>query len=160
MRSPLGAMLYAAATLVTAGSAVAQTATANSSAAAGEGSGQVVPSRELPPTLMFSIDELNEIRSRAATSQDQGTSGNPDAIENASLYLSTIVYYGPNDWTIWINGLPISPGQDFQSMKVTDIGPRFVELLVPLSAQGMRPVRLEPNQSFIVKSGAVVEGPW
>jgi len=132
-------------------------------AASDESTGGQTPDTALaaiPATIMFSIDELNEIQSRVATTGDDGASGNPDAIEKASLYLSTIVYYGPKDWTIWVNGLPISPGQDFQSFRITDIGPRFVELLVPLSAQGMRPVRLEPNQSFIVKSGAVVEGPW
>ncbi len=114
--------------------------------------------REIPETLMFSIDELNEIQSRASS----GAAGdrNVAAIESASLYLSTILYYGPKDWTAWVNGVPISPKEELGSFKITDIGPNFVELLVPLSAQGMRPVRLSPNQSFVVKSGAVVEGQW
>ena len=118
--------------------------------------------RKIPNSLMFTIDEINDIQSRMASSQetDDQKTGNTDAIENATLYLSTIVYYGPKDWTIWLNGKPISPGDEFPEFKVTEIGPRFVELLVPLSAQGMRPVRLEPNQTFIAKSGAVVEGPW
>jgi hypothetical protein len=118
--------------------------------------------RSIPDTLMFTIDELNEIRSRMA-SVGQGADGaqsTSDSIEDATLYLSTIVYSGPQDWIIWVNNVPIGPGQDFQSFKITDIGPRFVELLVPLSAQGMRPVRLEPNQTFVAKSGMVVEGPW
>jgi len=115
----------------------------------------------IPQTLMFSIDELNDIQSRAASVQtEEGERGNSNAIENTSLYLSTIVYTGPQDWTIWINGKPIGPRQDFEEFKITDIGPRFVELLVPLSAQGMRPVRLEPNQTFLTRSGTVVEGSW
>ena len=120
------------------------------------------PKPEIPSTLMFSIDELNDIQSRAASvnSADSDGADKGDAIENATLYLSTIVYYGPQSWTIWVNGKPISPGEEFKSFQITDIGPRFVELLVPLSAQGMRPVRLEPNQTFVAKSGAVVEGPW
>ena len=114
-----------------------------------------------PETIMFSIDELTEIRSRASVG-DSGDQGNApgSGIENASLYLSTIMYYGPNDWTIWVNGVPIGPGQDFQSFQVGQIGPRFVELMVPLSAMGMRPVRLSPNQTFVVKTGAIVEGAW
>ena len=112
-----------------------------------------------PDTLMFSIDDLNEIQSRIAGS---GSSEENDdsAIEEASLYLSTILYYGRDDWTAWINGVPISPGESFQSFTVTDIGPSYVELLVPLSAQGMRPVRLAPNQTFVTDTGTVVEGRW
>jgi hypothetical protein len=111
-----------------------------------------------PPfeSLMFAIDEYNDIQGRIANSStaDEGR----QAIEDASLYLSTIVYRGPKDWTVWINNVPIGPNQDFQSFQVTDITPAYVDLLVPLSAQGMRPVRLSPNQTFITKTGAVVEG--
>ncbi|MBY0511324.1 MAG: hypothetical protein K2P94_14370 [Rhodospirillaceae bacterium] len=121
--------------------------------------------QRIPDTLMFTTDELTEIQSRAPTSGGQG-GDNPDSrdrsseIENASLYLSTIVYYGPSDWTIWVNGVPVTQTQDFPDFRVTSIGPNFVELLVPLSARGMSPVRLSPNQSFITKSGTIVEGPW
>lgn len=115
--------------------------------------------RSIPDTLMFSIDELNDARTRAASAnRNEGERGARDAIEDATLYLSTILYYGPDEWTIWVNGSPITARQDFSSFEITSIGPDFVELLVPLSAQGMRPVRLSPNQTFVVQSGAVVEG--
>jgi hypothetical protein len=106
---------------------------------------------------MFSIDEYNEIQSRIAGAAEDGRKIDT-AIEDADLYLSTIVYNDPKDWTVWINGVPIGPNQDFQSFQVTSITPGYVELLVPLSAQGMRPVKLAPNQTFITKSGAIVEG--
>lgn len=115
---------------------------------------------EAPDTLMFSIDELTEIRSRmdvGALSRG-GEAEAADTIEDATLYLSTILYSTPNDWTIWVNGIPIMPNQDFSSFEVTGIGPDYVELVVPLSAQGMRPVRLSPNQTFVARSGAVIEG--
>jgi hypothetical protein len=115
---------------------------------------------EAPDTLMFSIDELTEIRSRmdvGALSRG-GEGRTEDTIENATLYLSTILYSTPNDWTIWVNGIPIVPNQDFNSFEVTGIGHDYVELVVPLSAQGMRPVRLSPNQTFVARSGAVIEG--
>jgi hypothetical protein len=116
---------------------------------------------QIPSTLMFSIDELNDIQGRIASVSSSADDGAPsDEIENATLYLSTILYYAAKDWTIWINGKPIGPNDEFKEFQVTDIGPRHVELLVPLSAQGMRPVRLEPNQTFITTSGTVVEGAW
>lgn len=145
----LAFLLVFSGTIVQAQDQSAETATESDSASF----------RSVPDTLMFSIDDLNEIQSRIAGS-GAGDAGDTSAIEAASLYLSTILYYGPDDWTIWINGLPISPGQDFQSFSITDIGASHVELLVPLSAQGMRPVRLAPNQSFVASSGMVVEGQW
>ncbi len=137
------------------------TAHAQNAAPAG---GPVSPdtAAKIPDTLMFTIDEFNEIQSHGTGREGEagsgGGSGGAQAIESASLYLSTILYFSPTDWTIWVNGVPISPDQEFQSFKVTEITPSYVELLVPLSAQGMRPVRLGPNQTFIAKSGVIVEG--
>ena len=117
---------------------------------------------DVPDTLMFTIDELNEIQGRIGMGEEevQGGGTRRAPIEDATLYLSTILYYGPDDWTAWINDVPIGPRQEIKSFEVTSITPSYVELLVPLSAQGMRPVRLSPNQTFIAKSGAVVEGKW
>jgi hypothetical protein len=158
--------------LVTAGNGVfAQTsaalekpgaAGANKTGGADGGASEPKKQRQIPDTLMYTIDELTDIRNRTSVEQTAEGGGpiESSAIENASLYLSTIVYSGPTEWTIWVNGKPITPNQELLEFKITDIGPRFVELLVPLSAQGMRPVRLEPNQTFISKSGTVVEGAW
>ena len=79
-------------------------------------------------------------------------------VEAAKASTQAILYFSPTDWVIWVNGVPIEPNQDFQAFRVTDISPSSVELLVPLSALGMRPVRLGPNQTFVAKSGIVVEG--
>lgn len=116
------------------------------------------PGRRPLDSLMFSTDEFNEIQSRMASGEVTETQQATQQIENATLYLSTILYYGPKDWTIWVNGVAITPSQDFQAFQVTEIDANSVQLLVPLSAQGMRPVRLSPNQTFITKTGMVVEG--
>lgn len=117
------------------------------------------PLRRIPDSLMFTTDELNDIQGRIASGRG-GEDEERSAIEDASLYLATILYSGPASWTVWINDVPVSSGQELKSFEIRDIGPNFVELLVPLSAQGMRPVRLSPNQSFVTRSGAVVEGRW
>ena len=115
----------------------------------------------VPDTLMFTIDELNEITDRISSGLiDEETGGGPRAFEEPTLYLQSILYYGPEEWTIWVNGVPVGPNEDFQSFQVTEITPRYVQLLVPLSAQGMRPVRLEPNQTFITESGVIIEGEY
>jgi len=140
--------------LLTSTAALAQDASAP---AVAEPDQNASASSQIPDTLMFSIDEYNDIQSRIAGSNETGAADR-SAIEDASLYLSTILYFGPSDWTIWVNGVPITADQEFNSFQVTEIAPTHVQLLVPLSAQGMRPVRLEPNQTFITKSGIVVEG--
>jgi hypothetical protein len=119
--------------------------------------GPEVKRRAVPDTLMFTIDEFNEVQDRRAGGE-AALSGSEEGDVAETLYLGSIMYYGPNDWTVWINGSPISPTQDFQAFQITGISPRHVELLVPLSVQGMRPVRLEPNQTFISESGIIVEG--
>jgi hypothetical protein len=113
-----------------------------------------------PPseTMMFSIDEFNEIQARLAGAGGDAKNRMDTGIEKADLYLSSILYSGPKDWTIWINGRRIGPNDEFQALQVTAITPNYVELLIPLSAQGMRPVHLGPNQTFIARTGAVVEG--
>lgn len=143
-----------------AGMPVRAQAPAETSGASKEAS--AIPRGEVPVSLMFTIDEMNEIQSRIAAGSQAGgdREGNADSIENATLYLSTILYFSPENWTIWINGRPIGPRQDFQEFEVTAIDASSVELVVPLSAQGMRPVRLAPNQTLVVKTGDVVEGPW
>jgi len=113
--------------------------------------------RRVPDTLMFTIDEFNDIKDRQAGGEVT-EEARQQAMSAEALYLGSIMYYGPKDWTIWINGAPIGPNQDFQAFQVTEITPRYVELLVPLSVQGMRPVRLEPNQTFITESGITIEG--
>ena len=117
-----------------------------------------VADTRVPDTLMFATDELTDIQSRIGQAEAGTGVGTENSVESASLYLSSILYFSPTDWIIWVNGVPVEPQQDFQAFRVTDISPSSVELLVPLSAMGMRPVRLGPNQTFMAKTGIVVEG--
>lgn len=114
----------------------------------------------VPDTLMFTIDELNDIQSRIAGGDVTEEVIRTEAIEQANLFLSSILYFGPKEWTIWVNGLPIGPHQEVDSFEVVDINSAHVEMIVPLSATGMRPVRLEPNQTFISQTGVILEGQW
>lgn len=114
----------------------------------------------IPDTLMFTIDELNDIQSRIAGGNVTEEVVRTEAIEEANLFLSSILYFGPKEWTIWVNGLPIGPNQEVDSFEVVNIDSAHVEMIVPLSATGMRPVRLEPNQTFISQTGLILEGQW
>lgn len=114
----------------------------------------------VPDTLMFTIDELNEIQSRIAGGDVTEEVLKTEAIEQANLFLSSILYFGPDAWTIWVNGVPIGPDVEVDSFEVVDINSSQVEMIIPLSAAGMRPVLLEPNQTFISQTGVILEGQW
>ena len=114
--------------------------------------------RDVPDTVMFSIDELTEIQTRQQGGQISGIEYRSGAIEDANLFLSSIVYFGSDEWTFWINGVAITPSFKVDTFEVVNISPTHVELIVPLSAAGVRPVHLQPNQTFIGESGRVVEG--
>jgi hypothetical protein len=62
--------------------------------------GEGATGRRAFDSLMFNTDELNEIQGRLASGGVADTNQGAQAIEDATLYLSTILYYGPKDWTI------------------------------------------------------------
>lgn len=128
--------------------------------AVSEAETEVFGATEVPDTLMFTIDELQEIQSRIADGIVTEEVVRTEAIEEANLFLSSILYFGPKDWTIWVNGVPIGPNHEVDSFEVFNIDASHVEMIVPLSATGMRPVRLEPNQTFISQTGVILEGQW
>ena len=156
MVRPIFLMAVAAAGLAAVAPAAAQPAPAAAPADARSATGR----RIVPDSIMFTIDELNDIKSRVRTGETTEEERNARNAQAKAFYLSSILYYGPNEWTIWVNGRPIGPRQDFETFRVTEITPQYVKLLVPLSAQGMRPIKLEPNQTFVAESGVVIEGPW
>ena len=125
-----------------------------------EAEADVFGAASVPDTLMFTIDELNEIQSRIAGGDVTEEALKTEAIEEANLFLSSILYFGPEAWTIWVNGVPIGPNVEVDSFEVVDINSSRVEMIVPLSAAGMRPVSLEPNQTFISQTGIILEGQW
>lgn len=125
-----------------------------------EEQGNLFGASTVPDTLMFTIDELNDIQSRIAGGDVTEEVLKTEAIEQANLFLSSILYFGPEAWTIWINGIPIGPNVEVDSFEVVDIDSSQVEMIIPLSAAGMRPVRLEPNQTFISQTGVILEGQW
>ncbi|MDX2223251.1 MAG: hypothetical protein SFV21_10905 [Rhodospirillaceae bacterium] len=160
MKTVASAMIAAAILMaVSARDGAAQPAAQATPPAAGPAASAPLRS-DVPDTLMFTIDELNEIKDRISSGSVNEDRAGSDIFNDPTLFLGSILYYGPKEWVIWVNGVPVGPDDEFQSFQVTDITPQYVQLLVPLSAQGMRPVRLEPNQTFITESGVIVEGPF
>lgn len=114
-----------------------------------------------PVTLMFSLKDLIAIQ---AAIREGGLSRDESAtVETIKprlrdpLYLSGILYAGPGDWTIWINGQPLRPGDKGNLFEVIEVTDRRIVLLVAWG-ETTRQVVLEPNQTFLPAYAAVVEG--
>lgn len=130
---------------------------------AAEVPGSVAPTDpDAPPvTLMFSLKDLIAIQ--AAIREGGLWRDESVTVETIKprlrdpLYLSGILYAGPGDWTIWINGQPLRPGDKGNMFEVIEVTGRHIVLLVAWG-ESTRQVVLEPNQTFLPAYAAVVEG--
>ena len=77
----------------------------------------------------------------------------------ATLYLSAIVYIGPETWTIWLNGVRVTPDMRIGGIDIVSVGRDAVRLKMRVLTN--RPpvsVRLRPNQTFVTATREVIEG--
>lgn len=75
-----------------------------------------------------------------------------------SLYLSGIVYNGPDNWSIWINNQRIAPGTGTTHYQVVSVSETQVTLLVPWGEGSVRQVELSVNQRFQPQRGSITGG--
>jgi hypothetical protein len=128
---------------------------------------QYTKSDGVPPTLMFNLEDLMDIRSASLLDQQNGY--DPTRILRASLgqfthrlsydlYVSSIVYRSPADWMVWINGKAYTRGDKTVLFQINRVTPQFVELIIPWGAVGEQKIQLAPNQTFIAGTGLIAEG--
>lgn len=115
-------------------------------------------------SLLFSreVQELLEAarRARGAASAVPAAAGAPPARpEPGALHLSAIVYQGPNDWQIWLNGRRFDPGAGAGPIEIRGVQPDLVRLRWRGGTGRAAEITLRPNQTYIVGSGEIVEGP-
>ncbi len=117
----------------------------------------------LPSTLLLSLEEMVNIEAAIAdgplarTPRDQEDDPARFRLRD-NLYVSAIVYAGPQDWTVWINGRPLSPGTPSGIFEVLEVGPTHVRVAVPWGEGGTRTVMLRSHQTFVPRRGDVLEG--
>ena len=76
-----------------------------------------------------------------------------------SLHLAAILYRGPDDWRIWLNGQSFTPQARPRAIEILKVTAEAV-VLAWRPGPGASPTRIElrPNQSYLVASGRIVEG--
>lgn len=118
---------------------------------------------EPPPSLMFTLEEQMIIeaalREGGLDRKDDGDTEQtaPKPRLHDPLYLSGILYEGPDDWTVWLNGQTLRPGMQGTLYDITEVTDRYVLLTVAWGEE-TRQVLLEPNQTFLPRWEGVVEG--
>ena len=77
----------------------------------------------------------------------------------ATLYLSAIVYIGAETWTIWLNGVRVTPDMRIGGIDIVSVGRDAVRLEMRVLTNRPRvSVRLRPNQTFVTATRVVIEG--
>jgi len=75
------------------------------------------------------------------------------------LHLGSIVYVGPENWVVWLQGDKWTPETDRPNMHIVEVTANEVLLsLVPRRDEPPQTVTLRPHQSYNLLTGEVIEG--
>jgi hypothetical protein len=120
-----------------------------------------------PPSLFFSEDEVatiqrlfkareTEAKARAAIATRAPEEPRPVAPD---IYLGALLYSGPNDWAIWINGVKRTTRQRANDIAVVSVTPDGAELVwLGDPRGGPKRLQLRPYQTWVGATGEVLEG--
>ncbi|MDD3182025.1 MAG: hypothetical protein PHD48_04375 [Alphaproteobacteria bacterium] len=106
------------------------------------------------PSLFFTQEERLRI-------DEEVRKNPPDAAVRAKhlLHLSTILFFGTDDWSIWLQGEKWTPATDKPDIHILAVTPDEVHLSVKLhSGRIIEHVLLRPHQSLNLLNGQVIEG--
>ena len=78
----------------------------------------------------------------------------------ATLHLPAIMYFNSKKWTIWLNGTVITPNRIPPYLQDIKVSSGSVELSLR-RGEGLEPirVRLRSNETYIIGTGDVIQGP-
>ena len=136
-------------------------AAAAGAAAAGQ---PMAPRKTAEDSLLFSSELLALIEAARRAEHDAPAAAatiaraGPVAMPGA-IHLAAIVYHAPDDWRIWLNGRSYTPGAAPGALEILAVTAGAVRLAWH-GDPARQPQRFElrPNQSYLVASGAIVEG--
>ncbi len=80
----------------------------------------------------------------------------PETLKHVNLFLSAIMFFHPDKWTLWINDQIVGPKNSFPGLSVKDVSAD--EIIFTTEDSPHHLVSLKPNQSYVVHESRVVEG--
>lgn len=75
------------------------------------------------------------------------------------VQLSALIYVSPTEWTLWLAGSRVSPGILPPYLSDLRVTPGYVDVsIIQRPGASPIPIRLRPNQTFLVSGQRVIEG--
>ena len=110
-------------------------------------SAETVPA--LPSSsLFFTVDEtaaIDALARKAGASSD--------------IHLGAVLYYGPDDWTVWLQNERWTPATSHNDLRIVKVAPGAVDLIwTPATDPAPHAISLQPYQTFRTGTGIIVEG--
>ncbi len=115
----------------------------------------------LMPSLFYSVWEHDLIvdARRGLKTRAPGSDDGVDVVGPRELALGGIVYNSSKDWTIWLNGLRITPTALPQEIMDLKVFKTYIELeWFDASTNSIYPVRLRPLQRFNIDTRMFLPG--
>jgi hypothetical protein len=106
----------------------------------------------LPSTsLFFTAQEAHEAEVLA---QKLAPAGQGD------IHLGAVMYYGTNDWTLWLQGEKWTPETSRDDLRVLEVTATAVRLSWrDEEDKTTREITLKPNESYQISTGKIVTAP-
>lgn len=109
---------------------------------------QAISERDHPPAT--------EVRAKAQAQEEAAAAAYNSGPHLPNVYVSAILDFGDGDWTVWANGLRVTPAQQSPLFHIVAVRGNAVDIVVP-GAEGGRFV-LQPFQTWRSRQKDVVEG--
>lgn len=116
--------------------------------------GAVPSTHAQAPSLFFTQDQRAQIDEEVRKTP-------PDIAARARhlLHLSSIMYFGADNWTLWLQGKRWTPSTTDPNVTIRSVTPTDVRLSVKLQNGAiLDSVLLRPHQSLNLLNGEVMEG--
>jgi hypothetical protein len=107
---------------------------------------------ELPPRSLFlTPQEVHEARARAQMALPAG---------KGDIHLGAVLYFGPHDWTVWLQGEKWTPETVREDLEILEVMPTEVRVSWrnPEAPEPLE-LALKPNQSYRIATGKIVTEP-
>lgn len=107
-----------------------------------------------PSSLFFTEDEMRQIEEHVQKKPHVFA-----PIGKHQLHLGTILFYGPSNWSIWLQNEKWTPETSKPHLRVIEVTADYVKLrVIPFDGQAPIEATLRPHQSLNLLTGAIAEG--
>jgi hypothetical protein len=82
----------------------------------------------------------------------------PPIPETVILRLGSILYFGPKDWIVWLQGERWTPDTDKPDLHIVSVDPEQVRLIWTAGTTQPQSINLRPHQTYNTATGQVSDG--